>query len=96
MKLIMMLAACVIAAAAVMPDLAQLKQMNARYAPVTLKYDASRLSAGDRKALAKLVEAARILNLVFMDQLWKGLERFTKTAKRQDAAGARACCITSG
>jgi hypothetical protein len=67
-----MLAACVGASGAVMPDLAQLKQMNARYAPVTLKYDASRLSAGDQKALSKLVEAARILNLVFVDQLWSG------------------------
>jgi hypothetical protein len=72
MKLIVVLAACVIAAAAVMPDLAQLKQMNARYAPVTLKYDTARLSPGDRKALGKLMEAARILDLIFMDQLWSG------------------------
>ena len=27
---------------------------------------------GDRKALPKLVEAARVLNLLFMDQLWSG------------------------
>ncbi len=61
-----------LAAAAVMPDLNQLKQMSARFAPVNLKYDTSRLSAGDRKALAKLVEAARILNWIFLDQLWSG------------------------
>src|SRR5690349_5676799 len=61
-----------LAAAAVMPDLTQLKQMGARFAPVTLKYDRSTLSEGDRQALAKLVEAARILNSVFMDQLWSG------------------------
>ncbi len=60
------------AAAAVMPDLAQLKQMSARFAPVQLKYDESGLSAGDRKALPKLVEAAKVLNLLFMDQLWSG------------------------
>jgi hypothetical protein len=59
-------------AAAVMPDLAQLKQMSARFAPVKLKYDTSRLSPGDRKALPKLLEAARLLNLLFMDQLWSG------------------------
>src|SRR5204863_228716 len=41
-------------------------------APVTLKADVAGLSAGDRKALAKLVEAAKILNFVFMDQLWQG------------------------
>ena len=37
-----------LAAAAVMPDLAQLKQMSARFAPVQLKYDESGLSAGDQ------------------------------------------------
>src|SRR3982750_1523926 len=61
-----------LAAAAVMPDLNQLNQMTARHAPVTLKYDEAGLSAGDRKALPKLVEAARVLNLLFMDQLWSG------------------------
>jgi len=61
-----------VASAAVMPDLTKLKEMTARFAPVTLKYDASKLSAGDRKALPKLVDAARILNFVFMDQLWSG------------------------
>lgn len=61
-----------LAAVAVMPDLAQLKQMSARFAPATLKHDESTLSAGDRKALPKLVEAARTLNYVFMDQLWSG------------------------
>src|SRR5579872_1245048 len=61
-----------LAAAAVMPDLNQLTQMRARFAPVNLKHDESALSASDRKALPKLVEAARVLNLVFMDQLWGG------------------------
>ena len=46
--------------------------MSARFAPVQLKYDEAGLSAGDRKALPKLVEAARVLNFVFMDQLWSG------------------------
>jgi hypothetical protein len=44
---------------ALMPDLAQLQQMTARFAPVTLHYDETSLSPGDRKALAKLIEAAR-------------------------------------
>jgi hypothetical protein len=57
---------------ALMPDLAQLQQMTARFAPVTLHYEEASLSPGDRQALAKLIEAARGLNYVFMDQLWKG------------------------
>ena len=61
-----------LAAAAVMPDLNQLNRMSARFAPVTLNYDAAALSAGDRKALPKLVEAARVLNHLFLDQMWSG------------------------
>jgi hypothetical protein len=60
------------AAAAAMPDLAQLEQMSARFAPVKLHVDESSLSAGDRKALATLVEAGRVMNSIFMDQLWSG------------------------
>jgi hypothetical protein len=61
-----------LAAAAVMPTLSQLEKMNARCAPVKLKYDESSLSAGDRQALPKLLDAARLLNFVFMDQMWSG------------------------
>jgi len=64
--------AILLAAAAVMPDLSQLTQMTARFAPVKIKYDTSKLSSGDRKALAKLIDAAKVLNQVFMDQLWSG------------------------
>src|SRR5689334_12018708 len=61
-----------LAATAVMPNLDQLKQMDARFAPVRIAYDTSKLSPGDQKALAKLIEAARGLNFLFMDQLWSG------------------------
>src|ERR1035441_5362575 len=61
-----------LAAAAVMPDLNQLTQRSARFAPVTLKYDAAGLSAGYRKALPKLVEAAGVLNHLFLEQVWSG------------------------
>jgi hypothetical protein len=61
-----------LAAAAVMPNLSQLQEMNARFAPVKPKYEESSLSAGDRQALPKLLDAARVLNYLFMDQLWSG------------------------
>src|SRR5438067_9231645 len=54
------------------PDLAELQKMQARYAPTELKVDTSHLSAGDKKALAKLLEAARVLDPLFMTQLWEG------------------------
>src|ERR1700722_17815296 len=59
-------------AAPAIPDLAQLKAMTARFAPTPLRVDRSGLSAGDRKALEKLVEAAKIVNTIFMRQFWSG------------------------
>ena len=58
--------------AAAMPDAAQLNAMAARFAPTPLRVDTAQLSAGDRQALPKLIEAARILNKIFMEQLWSG------------------------
>ena len=46
--------------------------MTTRFAPTQLRVDISRLSAGDRQALAKIIEAARILNDIFMKQYWSG------------------------
>jgi len=54
------------------PDRAQLEKMASRFAPTPLRVDTSRLSSGDRQALVKLIEAARILNDVFMQQIWDG------------------------
>lgn len=53
-------------------NLEQLKAMSARFAPTQMRVDTSRLSAGDQKALVKLIEAARVLNSIYMTQLWSG------------------------
>jgi Peptidase family M49 len=58
--------------AATIPDLAELNRMIARYAPVELHADASKLSAGDQKALAKLLDAARVIDDIFLKQVWSG------------------------
>ncbi len=55
-----------------LPNAAQLEQMAARFAPTPIRVDLSRLAPGDRAALPKLIEAARILDDIFMDQLWSG------------------------
>jgi hypothetical protein len=54
------------------PDLAKLQQMTARFAPEKLTVDTSKLSPGDRKALAKLVEAAHVVDRLFLTQFWTG------------------------
>src|SRR5882757_87408 len=66
---------------------AQVEQMSARFAAVNLKVDTSKLSAGDRAALQKLVVAARRINHIFLQQMWNGnLALYDKL--RQDKSGA--------
>jgi hypothetical protein len=61
-----------LAATAAIPDLAQLHKMIARFEPTELRVDVSKLSPGDRQALPQLIYAARILNDVFLTQMWSG------------------------
>jgi Peptidase family M49 len=54
------------------PPLAELQTMTARFTPTPLRVDTSKLSEGDRQALVKLIESARILDETFMQQYWSG------------------------
>ena len=54
------------------PDLAELEKMTARFAPTEMRVDTSSLTPGDQKALVKLIEAGRVVNEIFMDQMWSG------------------------
>lgn len=54
------------------PFLGQLEKMTSRFAPTPIRVDTSSLSSGDRQALVKLVEAARILDQIFLRQFWSG------------------------
>lgn len=57
---------------AAVPDLAELNRMIARFAPATVTADTSKLSPGDKQALARLIEAAKVINTIFREQLWSG------------------------
>ncbi len=54
------------------PDLAQLQKMTARFVPTELNVDIGNLSVGDHRALVKLIEAARLIDDIFMTQYWSG------------------------
>src|SRR5499426_2187601 len=54
------------------PNVDQLKTMTARFAPVDLSADVSKLPANERQALAKLVEAAKVMDTLFLRQVWAG------------------------
>jgi len=53
-------------------ELAELNAKIRRFAPTVITADTSRLSAGDRRALEKVVEAARLLDPLFLRQVWSG------------------------
>ncbi len=49
-----------------------------QFAPTELSADSSHLSENDRKALDKLVEAAKLLDPLFLRQVWNGNEALRK------------------
>ncbi|WP_395401813.1 hypothetical protein ACHMW6_27925 [Pseudoduganella sp. UC29_106] len=70
----LLLAAAGSAAIAAPASVDELHKMTKRFAPVELKADTSKLSSGDRKAIAKLIEAARIVDTLQLRQRWSGNE----------------------
>jgi hypothetical protein len=56
------------------PDAAELQRMTARFAPVDLKVDLSKLPDNEKRALAKMVQAARFMDILFLRQSWAGNE----------------------
>jgi hypothetical protein len=49
-----------------------------RFAPTQLTADASRLSPGDRQALAKIIAAAKYMDPLFLRQVWPGNDELKK------------------
>jgi hypothetical protein len=72
------------------PGLDELQKMAARFAPTPLQVDTSALSAGDKKALVKLVQAARIVNHIFMNQFWSGDAALYEKLQRDNSALGKA------
>jgi hypothetical protein len=79
-----------LAATAAIPDLAQLQKMIARFKPTELRVDVSKLSPGDRLALPKLIEAARVLNDIFLTQMWSGNHALHAKLRRDTTALGKA------
>jgi hypothetical protein len=55
-----------------MPTLAELQKMTARFAPADIGADLSALPKSERDALVRLVDAARIMDALFLRQVWAG------------------------
>jgi hypothetical protein len=55
-----------------LPDARELAKLSAKLAPVELGVDLSRLPVSERAALAAIVQAARIMDPLYLRQVWSG------------------------
>ena len=73
-----------------MTSLTQLETMTARFARTELRADVSKLSSGDRQALVKLIQASKLIDDIFLRQLWSGNQALYEQLKRDTTPLGRA------
>ncbi len=66
--------AILVAQGGTLSEAERLQRMAARFAPTEIRVDLSRLSPTDRKVLAKLVDASKVMDALFLRQVWAGNE----------------------
>jgi hypothetical protein len=71
-------------------ETARLQKMTARFAPTSIRADLSRLPEADRRVLAKLVEASKLLDALFLRQVWVGNEAMLLDLARDTTPEGRA------
>ena len=64
------------------PALPQLQTMTARFAPADIGADLGALPENERSALAKLVAAARVMDAIFLKQVWAGNDAMLQSLSR--------------
>jgi hypothetical protein len=67
----------------------ELAKKISRFAPTILTANTATLSPGDRKALAKIIEAARLLDPLFLRQVWSGNVEMQKKLEADTSAAGR-------
>src|SRR5437764_15410876 len=68
----------------------RLQQMTARFAPTDIGVNLAKVSAADRKVLAKLVEASKVMDAIFLRQVWAGNEAMLIELARDESPEGRA------
>src|SRR3989441_11688427 len=73
-----------------MPDTAKLQQMAARFAPTDIGADLSTLSEADRRAVGRIVEASKLIDALFLRQVWAGNQAMLLDLVRDESPSGRA------
>src|SRR5262245_7476621 len=71
-----------------LPTTTELRTMTARFAPADIGADISALPESERKALAKLVQAGRIMDSLFLRQVWSGNDTMLQRLAREAVTGS--------
>ena len=66
-----------------------LQKKIARFSPTVLTADISHLSAGDRAALQKIIAAAKLLDPLFLRQVWSGNEALKRKLEADKSSAGR-------
>src|SRR5262245_2907093 len=72
------------------PDTARLQQMAARFAPTDIGADLAKLPAAGKRVLGKLVAASKIMDALFLRQVWAGNEAMLMDLVRDQSPPGRA------
>jgi uncharacterized protein YjbJ (UPF0337 family) len=71
-------------------DAAALEAKIRRFAPTVITADDARLTQGDRRALAKIVEAAQLMDPLYLRQVWRGNAALLKKLEADRSSLGRA------
>src|SRR5437764_1234902 len=84
------LAALLRAQETAVPNTPALQRMAARFAPTDISVDLSKRPDADRRVIAKLVEASKIIDALFLRQVWSGNNGLLMQLARDDSPAGRA------
>jgi hypothetical protein len=73
-----------------LPSPAELRTMTARFAPADIGADIAGLPEGERRALAKLVDAAKVMDGLFLRQVWAGNDAMMQDLARNAVVPSQA------
>jgi Peptidase family M49 len=78
------------------PSANEINVMAARFAPADIRADLSALPDNERRALARLVEAARLMDSLFLKQVWAGNDAMQQELAHAAVSHSRGATGSSG
>ena len=78
-----------------LPSAREVATMASRFAPADIRADVSSLPESERRALAKLVEAARLMDSLFLRQVWAGNDAMLQELSHEAVTRSRSTPTSS-